>query len=50
MLYEVITALIHYSPRYADQELRVLQDEAREIFPETVLSKDRMRFSLDYED
>lgn len=43
-------ALIHYSPRYADQELRVLQDEARAIFPETVLSKDRMRFSLDYVD
>ena len=43
-------ALIHYSPRYADQELRVLQDEARAIFPETVLSKDKMRFSLDYED
>lgn len=43
-------ALIHYSPRYADQELRILQDEAREIFPETVLSKDRMRFSIDYVD
>jgi len=43
-------ALIHYSPRYADQELRVLQDEARAIFPETVLSKDRMRFPIDYVD
>ncbi len=43
-------ALIHYSPRYAEQELRILQDEAREIFPETVLSKDRMRFSIDYVD
>jgi ribonuclease Z len=43
-------ALIHYSPRYADQELRILQDEARAIFPETVLSKDRMRFPIDYVD
>ena len=43
-------ALIHYSPRYAEQELRILQDEAREIFPDTVLSRDRMRFSIDYVD
>lgn len=43
-------ALIHYSPRYADQELKVLLDEARQIFPETVLSKDRLRFSIDYVD
>jgi len=35
-------ALIHYSPRYADQELRILLDEARSIFPDTVLSKDRL--------
>ncbi len=43
-------ALIHYSPRYSDQELRVLQEEARQIFSDTVLSKDRMRFSIDYVD
>jgi len=43
-------ALIHYSPRYAEQELRILQDEARAVFPETVLSKDRMHFSIDYVD
>lgn len=43
-------ALIHYSPRYADQELRLLLDEARQIFQETVLSKDRLRFSIDYVD
>ncbi|MBU0927751.1 MAG: ribonuclease Z [Spirochaetes bacterium] len=43
-------ALIHYSPRYAEQELRVLLDEAKAVFPETVLSKDRMRFSIDYVD
>lgn len=35
-------ALIHYSPRYADHELRILLDEARSIFPDTVLSKDRL--------
>jgi len=43
-------ALIHYSPRYADQELRLLLDEARAIFPDTVLSKDRMCFPVDYVD
>ncbi len=40
-------ALIHYSPRYADQELRILLDEARAIFPDTVLSKDRTCFPID---
>ena len=43
-------ALIHYSPRYADRDLRVLQDEARAIFPETVLTKDRMHFPIEYLD
>jgi ribonuclease Z len=43
-------ALIHYSPRYAEQELKLLLDEAREVFPSTVLSKDRLRFSIDYVD
>jgi ribonuclease Z len=43
-------ALIHYSPRYAENELRLLLDEARPVFPETVLSKDRMRFPIDYVD
>jgi ribonuclease Z len=40
-------ALIHYSPRYADQELKLLLDEAKTVFPDTVLSKDRLRFSID---
>jgi len=40
-------ALIHYSPRYADQELRLLLDEAKAIFPDTVLSRDRMCFPVD---
>lgn len=40
-------ALIHYSPRYTDHDLKVLLDEARQIFPNTVLSKDRLRFPID---
>lgn len=43
-------ALIHYSPRYADGELKVLLKEAQDIFPETVLSRDRMCFPLQYVD
>ena len=43
-------AMIHYSPRYTDKELSVLEKEAREVFPEAILSKDRMRFELEYED
>ena len=42
--------LIHYSPRYADRELKVLVDEAREVFPNTVLTKDRMRFPIEFVD
>jgi ribonuclease Z len=43
-------ALIHYSPRYGSRELDVLLDEARAIFPQSVLSRDRMVFPLDFED
>ena len=43
-------AMIHYSPRYTDKELKPLLDEAQKIFPETVLSKDRMVFDIPYED
>ncbi len=42
--------LIHYSPRYADRELKVLLDEARTVFPETVLTRDRMAFPIEYVD
>jgi len=42
--------LIHYSPRYADRELGLLLNEAREIFPNTVLTKDRMRFPIEFVD
>lgn len=43
-------ALIHYSPRYTDQELKILLSEAKNVFAETVLSKDRMIFPVLYRD
>ena len=43
-------ALIHYSPRYSDYELNDILSEAKEIFPETVLSRDRMSFDIPYLD
>ena len=43
-------ALIHYSPRYNDYELKQLLTEAQSVFPETVLSKDRMTFEIPNED
>ncbi len=42
--------LIHYSPRYADRELKLLETEARTVFPETVLTRDRMNFPIEYID
>ncbi len=39
-------ALMHYSPRYNDFELNALKYQAREIFPNTILTKDRMIFSI----
>lgn len=42
--------LIHYSPRYTDKELRKLLDEAREIFPDTFLTRDGQTLSVKYED
>jgi ribonuclease Z len=43
-------ALIHYSPRYADRDLKRLLDEARETFPDTVLSRDRLNLPIEYID
>ena len=40
--------LIHYSPRYTEYELKQILKEAQEIFPETVLTKDRMVFPIEY--
>ena len=42
--------LIHYSPRYADKELKILLEEAKVVFPDTVLTRDRMDFPLEYMD
>lgn len=42
--------LIHYSPRYADRELKRLLAEAKEIFPETFLCRDLQQVPLPHED
>jgi ribonuclease Z len=42
--------LIHYSPRYTDHDLRQLLDEAVAVFPNTVLTRDRMAFPIEYID
>lgn len=43
-------ALIHYSPRYTDSDLKLLLSEAKAIFPETILSRDRLVVPIEYED
>jgi ribonuclease Z len=43
-------ALIHYSPRYTEYELKQLIKEAEAVFPATVLSRDRMVFPIEYVD
>lgn len=42
--------LIHYSPRYTDKELPKLLEQARKIYPEAELSKDRMHIEIPYVD
>lgn len=42
--------MIHYSPRYTDKELVRLLDEAKKIYPNAELSKDRMHIEIPYED
>lgn len=42
--------LIHYSPRYADRDLKRLLKEAREVFPRTFLSRDRQTIEIPYEE
>ncbi len=42
--------LQHYSPRYQDWELKKLLKEAQDIFPETVLTRDRMSFDIPLKD
>jgi ribonuclease Z len=43
-------ALIHYSPRYIEDDLRRLLKEAQSIFPNTVLTRDRAVFPIEYEE
>jgi ribonuclease Z len=43
-------ALIHYSPRYADHDLKRLLKEAQDVFPDTVLGKDRAVHPIEYRD
>ncbi|MDR1956343.1 MAG: ribonuclease Z [Treponema sp.] len=43
-------ALIHYSPRYTEYDLKQLLKEAKAIFPDTVLCRDRAVFPIEYED
>ncbi len=42
--------LIHYSPRYTEYELRQLVKEAQEVFPDTILTRDRLSFDIPYKD
>ena len=43
-------ALIHYSPRYTEADLKQLLKEAQALFPDTVLSRDRAVFPIEYAD
>lgn len=43
-------ALIHYSPRYNEYNLKGLLKEAEAIFPDTILSRDRMVYPIEYID
>jgi ribonuclease Z len=43
-------ALIHYSPRYTEYDLKQILAEAKAIFQETVLTRDRMIFPIEYAD
>lgn len=42
--------LLHYSPRYSDYELRFLLKDAKKVFANSVLSKDRMLFNIPLKD
>jgi len=43
-------ALIHFSPRYTEFDLKQLLKEAKEIFPDTVLARDKAVFPIEYID
>lgn len=40
--------LIHYSPRYVDHDLDIMLRQAQEVFPGTVLTRDRMVIDIPY--
>lgn len=42
--------LIHFSPRFTNRQLRKLLQEAREVFPETFLSRDQMCVPVPYDE
>lgn len=42
--------LQHYSPRYSDKELKILLKDAKEVFENTILTRDRMKFDLPLKD
>ncbi|MDR1836743.1 MAG: ribonuclease Z [Treponema sp.] len=43
-------ALIHYSPRYTEYDLKQILSEAQAVFPDTVLTRDRTVFPIEYID
>ncbi len=42
--------LIHYSPRYVEEDLKRLLHEAKELFPQSFLTKDRQIIPIPYEE
>lgn len=42
--------LIHYSPRYTERDLKHLVREAREVFPDAYLTRDRQTTPIPFED
>ncbi len=42
--------ITHFSPRYTDHQIRLLEREARSIFPETYSLKDGMHIPIPYEE
>lgn len=42
--------LIHYSPRYTKRQLKQLLDEAKAVFPDTVLTKEKMVFPIPFDE
>jgi ribonuclease Z len=42
--------LIHYSPRYSERELKTLLGEAKEIFPESFLTRDLQHLEMPFEE